>query len=52
LEVFGVRMLRIEFGPNRKKQLEAGNFRSEKLHDFYPAPKDMTSKRRRNRWNV
>jgi len=51
--VFGVRVLRREFGPNRRKQREAGKkFRSEELHDLYPAPKDMTSKRRRNKWNV
>jgi len=53
LEVFGVRLLRREFGPNRRKQLEAGKksvVRSFVIFTLHQ--KDMTSKRIRNRWNV
>jgi hypothetical protein len=53
LEMFDVRLLRKEFGPNRGKQLEAGkNSVVRSVVIFTLHQKDMTSKRIRNRWNV
>jgi len=55
LEVFGVRVLRREFGPNRRQKLEAGkNSVARSFMIFTLHQKNMTSvrRRRRNRWNV